>query len=198
MTRSTLPDRRMKRTGSCRTWPAHTRSSPTRRGVEGTTSTGASMHGPPRSPPTRRRGAKARLLPSLAESDVAPRASPISHSGARGVGGLGCRCRRHRLPVFRTPEGGAAGLEPCRAAGRCRCQARPRNAADGAPAAEVPARPSGDGASGVITTPSVPQAAAPPQPETRPAPPKAAVAKTPPANRPADASPAAACFRIMR
>ena len=44
MTRSTLPARRMKRNANCRSWPTHTRSSPTRYGVEDTTSADASMH----------------------------------------------------------------------------------------------------------------------------------------------------------
>ena len=60
------------------------------------------------------------------------------------------------------------------------------------PTAEVPARPSDVGASGVVATPAAPQAAATPRQETRPAPPKPAVARNSPANRPRDGSPAAA------
>jgi hypothetical protein len=78
--------------------------------------------------------------------------------------------------------------------------AAPPVAADAKPAsitqptaspAEIPARPSDAGASGVVTLPADPQAAATLQQETRPAPPKPPVAKSSPGNRAGDALPAA-------
>ena len=56
------------------------------------------------------------------------------------------------------------------------------------PSAETPAQPSDAGASGMITTAPAPQAAAPPQQETKPARPNPAVTKNPPLTRGGDAS----------